>query len=286
MGIAVATLVNGISYGMVLFLVASGLSLTLGLMGIVNLAHGVIFILGGFVGLAVAKGTGSFVLAILAGGLASGVAGLIIERGFLRFLYRQDLPQVLVTFGFVYIITNLMLWICGPQPRSAFVPFYFAGSVVIAGVSFPFHRFAIIGVGVVMGIALWWLQEKTKVGAIVRAGMDNAEMVGGLGINLTPVNVGAFFFGSAIAGASCVIGVQLFGSVNFADGVEMLLVAIAVVIVGGVGSVQGSLAGALLIGVLDTFSRVYLPAISQYTMYLVLILVLVVRPSGLLGRKL
>jgi len=286
MGIAVATLVNGISYGMVLFLVASGLSLTLGLMGIVNLAHGVIFILGGFVGLAVAKGTGSFVLAILAGGLASGVAGLIIERGFLRFLYRQDLPQVLVTFGFVYIITNLMLWICGPQPRSAFVPFYFAGSVVIAGVSFPFHRFAIIGVGAVMGIALWWLQEKTKVGAIVRAGMDNAEMVGGLGINLTPVNVGAFFFGSAIAGASCVIGVQLFGSVNFADGVEMLLVAIAVVIVGGVGSVQGSLAGALLIGVLDTFSRVYLPAISQYTMYLVLILVLVVRPSGLLGRKL
>jgi branched-chain amino acid transport system permease protein len=286
MGIAIATFVNGVSYGMVLFLVASGLSLTLGLMGIVNLAHGVIFTLGGFVGLAIAKLTGSFVLAVLAGAVASGMVGLIIERGFLRFLYKQDLPQVLVTFGFIYIITNLMLWICGPHPRSAFVPSYFSGSVLIVGVSFPFHRFAIIGLGVAIGAALWWLQEKTKIGAIIRAGMDNAEMVGGLGINLAPINVGTFFFGSALAGASCVIGVQLFGSVNFGDGMDMLLVAIAVVIVGGVGSVQGSLVGALLIGIIDTFSRVYLPSISQYTMYLVLILILVVRPSGLLGRKL
>jgi len=286
MGTVIATLLNGISYGAVLFLIASGLSFTLGLMGIVNLAHGVIFILGGFVGLAIAKGTGSFLLAILAGAAASGVAGLAIERGFLRFLYKQDLPQVLVTLGFVYIITNLMLWICGPTPQSAFVPSYFSGSVVLAGVSFPFHRFAIIAIGAAICAVLWWLQEKTRIGAIIRAGMDNAEMVGGLGINLTPINVGAFFFGSAIAGASCVIGVQLFGSVNFADGMDMLLVAIAVVIVGGVGSVQGSLVGALLVGIIDTFSRVYVPAMAQYTMYLVLILVLVVRPSGLLGRKL
>src|SRR4030042_5154109 len=113
MGTIIATLLNGISYGAVLFLIAAGLSFTLGLMGIVNLAHGVIFILGGFVGLAIAKGTGSFLLAILAGAAASGVAGLAIERGFLRFLYKQALPQVLVTFGFVYIITNLLLWICG-----------------------------------------------------------------------------------------------------------------------------------------------------------------------------
>jgi len=155
MGIAVATLLNGISYGMVLFLIASGLSFTLGIMGIVNLAHGVIFVLGGFVGLFVARATDSFLLAVLAGGIASGVAGLIIERGFLRFLYKQNLPQVLVTFGFIYIITNLMLWICGPQPRSAFVPSYFAGSVVIAGVSFPFHRFAIIGIGAAICAVLW-----------------------------------------------------------------------------------------------------------------------------------
>jgi len=186
MAVAIATLLNGISYGMVLFLIASGLSLTLGLMGIVNLAHGVVFVLGGFAGLFVARATESFLLAILAGALASGVAGLIIERGFLRYLYKQTLPQVLVTFGFIYIITNLMLWICGPQPRSAFVPSYFAGTVVIAGVSFPLHRFAIIGIGVVICALLWWLQEKTRIGAIVRAGMDNAEMVGGLGINLTP----------------------------------------------------------------------------------------------------
>jgi branched-chain amino acid transport system permease protein len=286
MGIAVATLLNGISYGMVLFLIAAGLSLILGLMGIVNLAHGVIFILGGFVGIAVAKWTGSFLLAVLAGAATSGVAGLIIERGCLRLLYKQRLPQVLVTFGFVYIITNLMLWIWGPHPRSAFVPSYFAGSVMIAGVSFPFHSFAVIAVGAAMGVGLWVLQEKTKVGAIIRAGMDNAEMVSGLGINLTPVNIGAFFFGSAIAGAGCVIGVQLFGSVAFSDGIDILLMAVAVVIIGGVGSVQGSLLGALLIGIIDTFSRVYFPVIAEYTMYLVLIFVLMVRPSGLLGRRL
>jgi branched-chain amino acid transport system permease protein len=111
-------------------------------------------------------------------------------------------------------------------------------------------------------------------------------MVSGLGINLTPINIGAFFFGSAIAGAGCVIGVQLFGSVTFDAGVDMLLVAVAVVIIGGVGSVQGALLGALLIGIIDTFSRVYLPVIAEYTMYLVMIFVLTFRPSGLLGRKL
>jgi branched-chain amino acid transport system permease protein len=279
-------LLNGIAYGMVLFLIAAGLSVILGLMGIVNLAHGVIFILGGFIGLATARSTGSFLLAVLAGAAGSGVIGLIIERGFLRFLYKQDLPQVLVTFGFVYIIGNLLLWIWGARPRAAFVPTYFAGSVAIMGFYFPAHRFAVIAVGVAFGLGLWWLQEKTKLGAIIRAGMDNAEMVSGLGINLTPINIGAFFFGSAIAGAGCVIGVQLFGSVTFDAGVDMLLVAIAVVIIGGVGSVQGALLGALLIGVIDTFSRVYLPVIAEYTMYLVMIFVLTFRPSGLLGRKL
>jgi len=285
MGIVIINLLNGVAYGMVLFLIASGLSVILGLMGIVHLAHGAIFIAGGFVGLTIAKGTGSFLLAVLAGAFTSGLAGLIIERGFLRLLLKQELEQVLVTFGFVYIIGNVILWIWGAWPRAAFVPSYFSGSVAIMGSHFPVHRFAVIAIGAAICIGLWWLQEKTRTGAIIRAGMDNAEMVGGLGINLTPINIGAFFLGSFIAGGGCVIGVQLFGSIAHNDGVNMLLTAIAVCIIGGIGSVQGALVGALLIGIIDNFGRVYFPVMAPWTMYLLLILVLMVRPSGLLGRK-
>jgi len=281
----VINLLNGIAYGMVLFLIAAGLSVILGLMGIVHLAHGAIFIAGGFVGLTIVKATGSFLLGVLFGAFSSGLAGLVIERGFLRFLHKQELEQVLVTFGFVYIISNLILWIWGAWPRAAFVPSYFAGSVAIMGAYFPLHRFAIIAVGAAICLGLWWLQEKTRIGAIIRAGMDNAEMVSGLGINLTPINIGAFFLGSFIAGGGCLIGAQLFGSIGHNDGVNMLLTAIAVCIIGGVGSVQGALVGALLIGIIDNFGRVYFPVMAPWTMYLLLILVLMVRPSGLLGRK-
>lgn len=286
MELVLLNLLNGISYGIVLFLIAAGLSVILGVMGIVNLAHGAIFIIGGFVGLTVAHQTGSFLLGILAGAVGSGVIGVIIERGILRFLYKQDLQQVLVTFGFVYIFTNLMLWIWGPFPKSAFVPSYFSGSIPIAGFSLPVHRFAVIGFGIVICFILWWVQDKTKIGAIIRAGMDDAEMVSGLGINLTPINTLCFLFGSFVAGAGAVIGVQVFGSVTFNGGMDMLLVAIAVVVVGGVGKVQGALVGALIIGIIDTFGRVYFPQIAEFTMYMLLILILIVRPSGLLGRSL
>lgn len=286
MDLVLLNLLNGISYGIVLFLIAAGLSVILGVMGIVNLAHGAIFTVGGFIGLTVAHQTGSFLLGILAGAAGSGVIGVLIERGILRLLYKRDLQQVLVTFGFVYIFTNLMLWIWGPFPRSAFVPSYFSGSIPIAGFSLPVHRFAVIGFGLVICLILWWVQDKTKVGAIIRAGMDDAEMVSGLGINLTPINTLCFLFGSFVAGAGAVIGVQLFGSVTFNDGMDMLLVAIAVVVVGGVGNVQGALVGALIIGIIDTFGRVYFPQIAEFTMYMLLILILIVRPSGLLGRSL
>jgi branched-chain amino acid transport system permease protein len=232
----------------------------------------------------VAHRTGSFLLGILAGALGSGAIGVLIERGFLRLLYKRDLQQVLITFGFVYIITNLLLWVFGPSPRSAFVPSYFSGSIHLYGVQIPTHRFAVIVIGAAICLVLWWVQDRTRIGAVIRAGMDDAEMVSGLGINLTPINAFCFLFGSLVAGAGAVIGVQLFGSFTFNDGMHMLLIAIAVVVVGGVGKVQGALVGALLIGVIDTFGRVYLPQVAEYTMYMLLILILMIRPSGLLGR--
>jgi len=286
MEIIVINLLNGISYGVLLFLIASGLSLILGLMGIVNLAHGIIFVLGGFAGLTVAQWTGSLLLAVLAGAVMSGLVGLIIERAFLRLLYKQDLEQVLVTFGFVFIIANLIQWVWGAWPRAAFVPSYFSGSVPVMGFHFPVHRFAIIAIGAALAVGLWWLQDKTRIGAIIRASMDDQEMAGGLGINLTPITIGAFILGSALAGGGCVVGVQLLGSIAHYDGTSMLLLAIAVVIIGGVGSVQGALVGALLIGIIDSFGRVYFPVLAPWTMYLVMIIILMIRPSGLLGRKL
>ncbi len=279
------SLLTGISYGIVLFLIAAGLSLVLGFMGILNLAHGAIFMVGGYVGITVAKATGNLILGILAGAFASGLLGLLIERGVLRHLRQQVLEQVLVTFGFVYMITNATLWIWGTDPKSAFIPSILAGSISIGEFQFPVHRLAIIIIGVATCFGLWWLQEKTRLGAIVRAGMDDAQMTSGLGINLTPITVGAFAFGSALAGFGAVVGAPLLGFVDPNTGTNMLFVTLAVVIVGGVGSVQGTLAGALLIGTIYILTNTYYPPLAIFTMYLLVVLILLLRPRGLLGRK-
>ena len=163
----IVTVLSGISYGLVLFLIAAGLSLVLGLMGIVNLAHGALVMTGAYAGLYVAKTTGSLVLGGLAGALLAGIVGLIIERGFLRKLYNLQLEQILVIFGFVYIITNIHLWIYGAWPIAAFVPPELDGSVTIGRFSFPAFRFVIIGIGIILCPVLWWLQDRTKIGAII-----------------------------------------------------------------------------------------------------------------------
>ncbi len=275
----------GISYGMVLFLIAVGLSVVLGFMGILNLAHGVIFMIGGYTGITVARSTDNFIYGILAGGLASGILGLLMERGVLRFLYKQILDQVLVTFGFVYIITNAAYWIWGTFPMAAYVPSGLAGSISIGEVQFPLHRLTILAIGGGVCLGLWWLQEKTRYGAVVRAGMDDVQMVSGLGINVVPITIATFFLGSALAGSAAILGGPILGFVNPGTGTDILFIALAVVIVGGVGSVQGTLAGALIIGVINTLATTYVPGLAMFSMYLLMVLILLLRPSGLLGRK-
>jgi len=285
MNVLVMGLLAGISYGIVLFLTATGLSLVLGLMGIVNVAHGALFMTGAYFGLHVAKATNSILLGIFAGTVLAGVVGLIIQLGFLRRLYRQELEQILVTFGFVYIITNVHLWIYGAWPQAAFVPTFLQHSVAVGRFGFPAHRIAVILIGVALCLLLWWLQERTKLGAIVRAGMDDAEMVRGMGINLTAVNIGAFCLGACLAGFAGVVGAPVLGGVDLDSGVNMVFLAIGVCIVGGVGSVQGALAGALLIGIATTLVGIYVPVMSMFVMYVLMILVLLWRPSGILGRR-
>ena len=241
--------------------------------------------IGGYVGWTVAVKFGaSFWIGALAGGLAAGLVGMGIERGFLRFLYKQGNEQVLLTFGFVYILTNLSLWIWGGWPRMPFTAEFLSGSFGIMGRVYPKARMANIVIGSFMAVLLWWLQDRTRVGAMVRAGMDNKEMAMGLGINLERVFAMVFFFASFVAGVAGVLGAQLMGVYN-ALGLEVLLLALIVIIVGGVGSVQGALLGGLLIGVIDAFGRAIFPKFAMFTMYFTMIIILLVRPSGLLGRK-
>lgn len=188
-----ALLVNfliGLSLGSILFLLGTGLSLTMGLMRIANLAHGGLYMVGAYVGLAVAKLTGNFALGILAGGACAGLVGLIIEMGFLRRLYKRELDQVLLTIGFIYVLTNLIQWIWGAYPMSGIVPSFLSGSIPVSGITFPVFRLAIIVFGLIAAAGLWLFQEKTRVGAIIRAGMDDKEMTMGLGINLKVVFTG------------------------------------------------------------------------------------------------
>lgn len=281
----IINLLNGLSYGMVLFLIASGMSVVMGAMNIINLAHGVLYMVGGYVGWTIAVKFGApFVLGLLTGGLAAGLVGLAIERGFLRLLYKQPNEQVLLTFGFVYILTNLCLWIWGGWPRMPFTAKVLSGSVEILGKAYPKARLATILIGFILAIVLWWLQDKTRVGAMVRAGMDNKEMTMGLGINLERLFALVFFVASCIAGVAGVLGAQLLGVYN-ALGLEILLLALIVIIVGGVGSVQGALLGGILIGVIDAFGRALFPKFAMFTMYFTMIIILLVRPSGLLGRR-
>ena len=283
MELLISTFVIGISFGAILFLLGTGLSLTMGLMKIVNLSHGAIYMLGAYVGLTVAKATNDFILGIIGGGIAAGLLGVLMEVAFLKRLYKRYSDQALLTIGFVYILINFVQLIWGPLPQASFIPDILAGSVPISGMKIPLFRLATIGVGAIAAIGLWLFQEKTRIGAIIRAGMDNQEMTKGLGINLSVIFTGVFAFGAFIAGFLGLFGGPSLG-VSLDVAWDGLLLSTAVVIIGGTGSIQGALIGGLLIGLADSYGKVFFPDVSMFTMYVVLIIVLMARPKGLLGR--
>ena len=278
-------LINGVAFAMLLFLLASGLSVMLGLMGIINLAHGALFMIGAFIGWSVlVQWKLNFGLAVLSSGLGAGIIGLVLERVFLRRLYKQPNEQVLLTLGFIYIFTNLTIWIWGPRPRIPFTAPFLSVSISIGGLSYPLSRFLIILVGIVLAVGLWWLQDKTRAGAIIRAGMDNKEMTTGLGINLDLVSTLVFFVTAFIAGVAGIIGASVLGA-NTTNIFDILLLALVVVIIGGVGSIQGTLVGSMMIGLIDNFGKAMFPQFALFTIYLAMVIVLVIRPTGLLGRR-
>ena len=278
-------LLNGVAFGSILFLLACGLSLALGVMGILNLAHGALYMVGAYVGWSIAINQGlNFWLAVLAGALAGGLLGLIMERGLFRYLHGRLNEQVLLTFGFIYILRNLTQWIWGTIPKAPFTASFLSDTFPIGDLTYPFSRVATIVIGVILAIALWWLLEKTRTGAIIRAGIDDKEMTTGLGINVGIVSTAVFSLGAFIAGAAGVLGANLFG-VNLNLGLNVLLYALIVVVIGGMGSIQGALLGSMIIGIVDSFVKGLNPELGAFSMYFIMIIILLIKPAGLLGKR-
>lgn len=279
-----ANLLNGISYASILFLIASGLSLVFGVMGIINLAHGALYMLGAYIGFTIAGLSNNFFIAAVGAVVGLSIIGLILERVFLGRLYKMLDQQALITLGFVYIITNVALWIWGPYPLMGVRPAFLTSTISIGDYAFPIYRFALIIIGLALFFGLWWLQDKTRIGARVRAGMDNKNMTLSLGINYGLIATAIFILGAAMGGLAGFLGAPILGA-DPEMSMPILLLAMIIVVVGGLGSVQGALLGSLIIGIIDTFGNAYFPDVAMFTVYLIFIIVLIVRPTGLLGRK-
>jgi branched-chain amino acid transport system permease protein len=283
--IFVLNTLNAISYGAILFLLASGFSLIFGVMGVLNLSHGALYMVGAYVGWTLAVKNGlNFWLGALAGGVVAGLLSLLMETGFFRRLYKQLNEQMLLTFGFVYILDNIAKWVWGPLYKAPFTAPSLSGSFNIMGCMYPKVRIAIIIIGIIIAIGLWWLQDKTRSGAMIRAGMDDKDTALALGINLPLVATVTFFVGSFIAGFAGVIGAQVMG-VYPEMSMSVMLLALAVIIIGGVGSIQGTLLGAGILGMIDSFGKSLFPDFAMFTVYFAMIIVLLIKPSGILGRQ-
>lgn len=274
---------NAISYGMLLFLLSAGLTLMYGLMGIINLAHGTYFMLAGYIGYSVVQRTDNFLLGVLAGSFSALTLGTLMERYFLRYLHRKILAQVLLTFGFVYIFADISLKVWGGTPLIISTPSLLSGSIDIMGRLFPIYRVAIIFIGLIVAAVLWLFQEKTKIGAIIRAGVDDKEMVSAVGINIAMIFTIVFALGAFIAGFGGVLGGVILGMYPGMD-VEILAVALVVIVVGGLGSLRGALLGSILMGLIDVFVKAIVPGLALFALFLGMAVILVVKPSGLLSR--
>lgn len=276
-------LLNGVSFGMILFLIASGLSLTFGVMGVLNLSHGLFYILGALLSLELVQRGVNFWVGGVAAAAFVGLLGLLIERGFLSRLHNRLNEQVLLSIGFVYIFSNLMAWIWGPSGRLGPAPAGLGGSVHIGMDSFPIYRLAILAIGGAVAAGLWLVTQRTRAGAIVRAGMDDRDITRALGVNYGLVCSAVFVLGSFVGGFAGFVGSPVMAT-NPGMGFELLLLSLIVIVVGGVGSVTGTLLGSLLIGCIDSFGRAYFPNLAYFTIYLAMIVVLLVKPTGLFGR--
>ena len=273
---------NAISFGALLFLLASGLSLIFGVMNIVNVSHGSYFMLGGYVGYSVLEQTGSLFLGAVVAGIAIALIGIAMHFFLLR-RYQTHFPQVLMTMGFALIFRDLALVIWGGDPLSLAPPEFLSGSAQIGGITFPIYRGFVIAVAAVVAVGLWLFNERTSLGAKVRATVDDREMAAGMGINVHLVASFTFGLGAFLAAFGGVIGAPILGVFAGID-FDILPLAFVVVIVGGMGSLTGAAVGSIVVGLIDTFGKALIPDLSYFTLFLPMAVILAVRPQGLFGK--
>jgi len=278
-------LLNGVQYGLLLFMLAAGLTLIFGIMGVVNLAHGSFYMLGAYLAYALIGAFGSLTLAIVVGGSTALVFGLLLERLLFRYFYQRDhLDQVLLTFGLIYIFEELRSILWGDDVHGVPVPELLSASIPLTeNLSYPVYRLFISGVCIALALGLYWLISKTRLGMKIRAGAFNRDMAGALGINITRIHALVFALGVALAGMAGIIAAPV-SSVYPNMGSQVLIMCFVVVVIGGIGSVRGALIAALLVGLVDTFGKVLLPQVSGMLVYMLMAAVLLWKPEGLFAQ--
>ncbi|WP_299866137.1 branched-chain amino acid ABC transporter permease [uncultured Roseobacter sp.] len=292
---------NGLQFGVMLFLMAAGLTLIFGVMGLINLAHGSLYMVGAFAAAAVAGATGSFVLALIASLIAAAAAGAIIELVVIRRLYDRDhLDQVLATFALILIFSEGTRWVFGSFPLFLDIPDLLAGPVTLpGGIQYPAYRLLIIAIGLMIAFGLFQLIARTRIGIQIRAGESDREMIAALGVDISKLYTLVFALGAALAGlAGALVGA--IQSVQVGMGEPVLILAFVVIVIGGIGSIKGALVGALLVGLTDTLGGVLLPgffgtfmeasaatavgsSLASMSIYILMAGVLLFKPTGLYG---
>ncbi|WP_425057111.1 branched-chain amino acid ABC transporter permease [Rhodovulum bhavnagarense] len=293
---------NGLQYGVMLFLMAAGLTLVFGVMGLINLAHGSLYMVGAFACAGVAAATGSFWLGLAASLAAAAAAGAIVELTVIRRLYARDhLDQVLATFALILVFSEGTRWLFGSFPLYLDIPAALAGPITLpGGIEYPLYRLVLIGIGLAVAAGLFWLIGATRLGVRIRAGEADREMIAALGVDISRLYTIVFALGAALAGlAGALVGALQ--SVQVGMGEPVLILAFVVIVIGGIGSIKGALVGAILVGLTDTLGRFLLPAafgtflppseatsigaaLASMLIYILMAAILVIRPGGLYGR--
>jgi len=279
------TLLNGVTLAALYFVVASGFTLVFGLMRNVNLAHGSLYLLGAYLGWVVGQITGSWLLAVAAGFVVAALVGLVLQVGVFRFMPGQDLRQTMFTIGLSIVLADIMLWIWGGEIYQFDPPALIFGKTPMPLIkSYPTYRLVLLATAIVIGFVLWWFLNRTRVGMMIRAGVDDRAMLAASGTNVQMVFAITFAIGAGLAGFGGVVGGTAL-SISPGEDVRYLLASLVVVIVGGMGSIIGAAFGSLLVGITEQFGLAYAPTYGVVFTFVIMTLVLAFRPQGILGRK-
>jgi branched-chain amino acid transport system permease protein len=293
---------NGLQYGVMLFLMAAGLTLVFGIMNLVNLAHGSLYMIGAYFAVALTKWTGNYLAGVALALVATLVVGMLVEVVALRTLYERDhLDQVLATFGLILFFNELIAIVWGRAPQYSALPGWLNGHVALfSGSTYPVYRLVILIAGLVVAVLLWYIVTRTRLGMLIRAGASNRTMVAALGVNIQLLYTVVFGFGAALAGLAGLMAGPIY-AVQPGMGELILIQVFVVIVIGGIGSIRGALVGAVIVGVVDTLGRAFLkpllghvisppaaeaagPALASMLIYLLMAVVLAIRPAGLFGK--